>query len=216
MSRILFRLLLIPIAILPTSSALAQDKPTPPDGKQIRAWIEALANKQPPRRFEMPDEQLTGAEKGALKPVKEAYYKLTQHFLVALPYLVESIDDKRFSYPSEHPLSGVFENRNVGNACQSIIERKLMLGDVSVRDERDFSVRHSLPIGKTWYARVKGMSLFEMQVDTLDWVLEQPPPNRVKQGTWNEALVSLRAFRKDFVAKGLAEDRTFGPAIEGK
>lgn len=196
--------------------ASAQQKPAPPDEKQVRAWIEALANKRGPRRFSFPDEQLTAAEQESLEPVTDAYRKLTQHFLIALPHLVDARGDKRFSHPSEHPLSGVFENQTVGDACRSIIERKLLHGDVSVRDDRDFSVRPWLPIGKDWYARVKGMGLYELQVDTMDWILQQPPPDRVKQEDWNEVLAKLRAFRKEFVWNNKAVDETFGPAIEGK
>jgi hypothetical protein len=203
-------------AFVTCCTAIAQEKTLAPDEAQIRAWIAALANPGPPRRFEYPDEQLTKEERENLKPVSVAYANLTKHFVAALPYLVESTGDKRYSYPQEHPSSGVFENQTVGRACRSIIEGKVLPDNPAVIDEREIAVWHHLPVDKDWYARVKGMSLFEMQVDSLDWLLKQPPPGRGSDKQWEAALQGVRKFREAFVAKGTAEDRTFGPPIEGK
>lgn len=187
----------------------------PPDEAQIRQWIGELANTSPVRRFESPADRLTAEEKARLEPVEAAYKKLTQHFIVALPLLVQSIGDRRFSYPQEHPSSGVFENRTVGDACRSIIQRKILPRNPAVIDDRDIAVWREIPI-EEWYARSKGKDLFEMQVAALDWLLQQPPPARVSVEQWEKELVELRAYRDDFVAKRKPVDETFGPPIEGK
>jgi hypothetical protein len=197
--------------------AMAKDKPAPPSESQIRAWIEDLANEVPMRRFRSPSDRLTKQEREALEPVKEAYANFTKHFVAALPYLMESIDDKRYSYPQEHPSSGVFEHQSVGDACQSIIQRKVLLRNRSVIEGRGIAVWHDLPIDNDLYSRAKRMSLFEMQVDALNWMVKQGPPSfGVSRAEWNEELVKVRKFREEFIAKGKSVDESFGPAIEGK
>jgi hypothetical protein len=204
------------LAFVTCFTAGAQDKPMAPDEAQIRSWIAALANPGPQRRFQSPNERLTGEERENLRPVITAYANLSKHFVEALPYLVQSSNDKRFSYPQEHPSSGFFENQSVGDACRNIIQRKVFLSYPVVIDSRDIAVSAHLPIGKEWYSRVKEMSLFEMQVDALDWILKQPPPDRVSREQWNESMMKVKAFREEFEIKRMAEDRILFPPIEGK
>lgn len=196
-------------------TALAEDPPAP-DAVQIRSWINDLANSQPQRKYSSPSDRLTAAERKSLEPVKKAFAHLSKHFVVSLPYLIESLGDKRFFYPSKHPSSGVFRNRNVGDACRSIIDQKLLLQNPIVVDDRNIGVWDSLPIDKKWYSRVKGMTLFEMQVDSLDWLLKQPPGRGVSKEQWAEELEAVRSFRDEFVAKGVAVDEILSPPIEGK
>jgi hypothetical protein len=198
-------------------TAIAQEKPTSPSEAQIRAWIADLANAGPKRKFRYPGDRLTKEEREALEPVKTAYANLTKHFLAALPYLMESIDDKRYSYPQEHPSSGVFAHQSVGQACRNIIQRKILLRNPMVIDGRDIAVWHRFPINDDWYLRAKGMSLFEMQVDALDWILKQGPPSfGVSRAKWNEELIEVRKFREELIKNGKPVDETFYPPIEGK
>jgi hypothetical protein len=197
-------------------SVEAQDKVVAPNEAQIRAWIAALANPGPPREFDLPFEMLTKQELENLKPVRAAYENLSRHFVVALPYLMDSINDKRYSYPHEHPSSGVFENQSVGAACRNIIQNKVLLNNPALLDRREIAVWHRLPIDKQWYARVKGMTLFEMQVDALDWLLKQPPPSSVSREAWAVELKGVQKFREEFVAKGKADDSVLSMPIEGK
>lgn len=206
------------IAFLVTSvsrTALAEDAPAP-DAAQIRSWINDLANSMPRREYARPSERLTDEARQALEPVKTAYAHLSRHFLTSLPYLVDSLGDTRFSYPSEHPSSGVFENQSIGAACQRIIDQKLLLRNPILEDHRRIAVWYSLPVDKTWYSRVKSMTLFEMQVDSLDWLLQQPPLRGVPKERWLEKLADVRQFRNEFVAKGKPIDKVLFPPIEGK
>jgi hypothetical protein len=83
-------------------------------------------------------------------------------------------------------------------------------------DHRGIAVWHGLPIDKEWYSRVKAMTLFEMQVDSLDWILKQPPGRGISKEEWAEELKAVRSFRDEFVAKGKAVDEVLSPPIEGK
>ena len=193
-----------------------QQEPAAPNEKQIRDWVEQLANVLPPRTFRSPSDRLTRKERESLVAVQEAYEALTKHFLASLPVLVEHLDDSRFSYPSEHPSSGVFGNRDVGDACRSIIQRKLLLYNPTFIDNRDIAVGVYLSWDKAWYDRVKDMSLFEMQLDSLDRLAAQPKPGRIAQEDWNEAMKELKEFRTKFAESGKPRDVVFSPMIEGK
>jgi hypothetical protein len=191
-------------------------EPSPPSEAEIRGWIDQLANKSAPRKHSTPSDRLSKEEKKSLEPVREAFRKLTRHFLVSLPYLVEHLNDKRFSYPREHPTSGVFYDQNVGHACHAIIQGKVLQTGLSFIDDRDISVWVELPLNKDWYNDVSKMNLFEMQVDAIDRLLKAPKLNRVTTAQWEEGLMDVRKFRDDFVKKGEAIDLEFGPPIEGK
>ena len=191
-------------------------EPSPPSEAEIRGWIDQLANKSAPRKHSTPSDRLSKEEKSSLEPVREAFRKLTQHFLVSLPYLVEHLNDKRFSYPREHPTSGVFYDQNVGHACHAIIQGKTLQTDLSFIDDRGIGVWVELPLNKDWYNDVSKMNLFEMQVDAIDRLIKAPKLNRVTTAEWEEGLMDVRKFRDDFVKKGEAVDREFGPPIEGK
>jgi len=193
-------------------------QPSKIDDKQVHLWIEQLANLSPARkhRGDVDEDRLTDKEEMDLGLVKTAYKKLTNNFQAALPHLVEHIDDKRYSFPREHPSSGYYENQSVGDACRSIIDRKLLLRNPMVSDSRDIAVWLSLPIDMQWFQRVRGMSLFGMQLDSLDWLLKQPPPERVDASDWKSALADVRKFRNQFFSNGKAIDDEFGPPIRGK
>lgn len=198
-----------------TGTAISQGIEAPTES-QIRELVDQLANTSAPRKFNRPFERLSKDERKSLEPVENAFRELTRHFSASLPILIEHLDDKRFSYPREHPTSGFFENQNVGDACHAIIQGKILLTGLSFIDERDIGVWVELPFNKDWYQDVSRMSLYEMQVDAMDRLLKHPKLERVTTKQWEDGLVGVRQFRDEFVRKGKAVDRTFGPPIEGK
>ena len=204
------------IVIAMCSEMTTAQEPSPPSEAEIRGWIDQLANKSAPRKHSTPSDRLSKEEKKSLEPVREAFSKLTRHFLVSLPYLVDHLNDKRFSYPREHPTSGVFYDQNVGDACHAIIQGKVLQTGLSFIDDRGIGVWVELQLNKDWYADVSKMNLFEMQVDALDRLLKAPKLSRVTAAQWEEGLVDVRKFREDFVKKGEAIDREFRPPVEGK
>ncbi len=207
-------LLFLTMVFLWTISLPEQTKP--PSDQQIRHWIEELANEQPARRFETPNDRLTKTERASLEKVEAAYRQLTEHFLLALPLLIEHLDDDRYSFPTEHPTSGVFQNQTVGQACRNIIQRKILLRNPTFIDHREIAVWIEMPIDSTWYNRVSKMSLFEMQIDSLDWLLKQPKITGVSDQQWNDEMKKLQEFRSKFQQEGRAVDKVFGPTIEGR
>jgi hypothetical protein len=204
------------IAIAMHAGVTAAQEPQRPSEAQIRGWIEQLANTSTPRRHSTPSDRLSKEERKSLEPVEEGFRELTRHFHESLPFLIEHLNDKRFSYPREHPTSGVFYNQNVGHACHAIIQGKVLLTDLSFIDDRDIGVWVELPLNKDWYEDVSRMTLYEMQVDAIDRLLEYPKLERVTNKQWEDGLIEVRQFRAEFVRKGKAVDRTFGPPIEGK
>jgi hypothetical protein len=202
------RAAMLPIAFVLACCWLTAFAEETPDEAQIRSWINELANSKPKRKYLTPDDRLTPEERKSLEPVEKAYNQLSNHFIAALPYLIESLGDERYSFPREHPSSGVFENQTVGAACRSIINRKLLIKNPIVADHRGIAVWYNLPIDKTWYSRVKQMTLFELQVDSMNWLLKQPSMHGVSKDTWEKELASVRAYRDEFVSKGKALDKT--------
>jgi hypothetical protein len=194
---------------------LAQE-PSPPTDAQIRGWIEQLANTSAPQKHSTPVDRLSKEEKKSLEPVKEAFRQLTRHFRASLPLLVEHLNDRRFSYPREHPTSSVFYDQNVGDACHAIIQGKVLLTGLSFIDDRDIGVWVDLTFNKDWYHDVSKMTLYQMQVDAIDRLLKHPKLERITNKQWEDGLIKVKKFRDEFVRKGEAVDRTFGPPIEGK
>lgn len=201
--------------VLITSTAFSQENDALTEA-QIGELIEQLANKSPPRKFNRPFERLSKDERKSLEPVMDAFQRLTQNFRASLPILVEHLEDKRYSYPREHPTSGFFENQDVGDACHAIIQGKILLTGLSFIDDRDIGVWVELPLNKEWYQDVSKMTLYEMQVDAIDRLLKYPKLQRVTAKQWEDGLIEVRKFREEFVRKAKAVDRTFGPPIEGK
>jgi len=204
------------VAISIFAAMMADQEPSPPSEKQIREWIEQLANTSAPRKHSTPFDRLSKEERKSLEPVKEAFLQLTRHFHASLPLLVEHLNDKRFSYPREHPTSGVFYDQNIGHACHAIIQGKVLLTGLRFIDDRDIGVWVELPFNNDWYRDVSKMTLYEMQVDAIDRLLKHPKPERVTIKQWEDGLIEVKNFRDEFVRKGEAVDRTFGPPIEGK
>lgn len=204
----------ISIALL--AGTLKAQEVKPVSETQIREWIDQLANSRPPRRYVSPSDRLTKDERQSLEPVVEAFRHLTSNFRESLPLLIEHLHDKRFSYPREHPTSGMFYNQTVGNACHEIIQGKVLLTGLSFIDSRDIGVWVDLPINKVWYQEVSKMTLYEMQVDAIDRLLKTPKLEKVSHEQWEIGLEKVRRFRQEFIRSGKPVDRTFGPPIEGK
>lgn len=204
------------LSIALVSGTFAADDRKPASEAQIREWIDQLANTSLPRQYEGPSDRLTKEERKSLEPVVEAFRNLTFNFRESLPLLVEHLNDKRFSYPREHPTSGVFSNQTVGDACHEIIQGKVLLIGLSFIDSRDIGVWVELPIDTDWYRDVSKMTLFEMQVDAMDRLLKTPKLPKVTEEQWASGLLKVKEFREAFIRKGEPIDRTFEPPIEGK
>ena len=189
-----------------------------PDQALIRLWIEQLANLSPPRKHDsdVGSDTLTEKEQMDLLLVRDAYRMLAKHFVVVLPQLVDHLADKRYSFPREHPSSGFYENQSVGDACQAIIDAKLLPRNPIMMSLGDKAVWHNLPVTRKWFERVRKMSLFEMQIDSLDWLLRQPPPSGVDNTEWQTRLTEVRKFRDELKTYGKPSDKELSLPVQGK
>lgn len=196
----------------------AQEAPTNagrPSPTQIKNWIAELANRdakpftepyvlKPPRNV----------SRESLEIVKNAYDKLSANAPEALPALIDSLEDERYSYYQESP-SGAFLCHTVGEACYSIIVANIEIyrkhATVLDRTEKPRTVHFIGAMGgsRKWLADRKNRSLFEMQREALEWALKQPKPEPrelVADEDWNKCTEELKRFYDTFsrAAKPLA------------
>jgi hypothetical protein len=194
-----------------------------PSRQQTEVWVRQLANRDkrpfderyvldPPRNI----------DSTALADVKTAYDKLSKHFPETLPALIGGLNDRRYAYYQEVPSNGAFVCRDVAHACDEIISahieiyhRELTLLD---RSGVPRSVHFLSAMGgiKPWYEARKKKSVFELQLEAIDWALEQPRDQRVKQADWNEAGARLRKFRDEFAGSKQPFDPKHRLQFEGK
>jgi len=178
-----------------------------PSRAQCDAWVQQLANRseRPFDRYVL--EPPRNVDRKALAEVKAAYDKLSIHFSDALPSLIGGLSDKRYSYYQEVPSNGAFECHDVGDACYDIISahievyrRHLYVLDRTQVPRTVHFLSEMGGAGKWHHAR-QDRSLFDLQLEAVDWALRQPPDDRVKRSDWDNAVAELRRFRDDF-AKG--------------
>lgn len=176
-----------------------------PARAQCDAWVQQLANRSK-RPFEKyvhkPPKNI---DRKALAEVKAAYDKLSIHFADSLPSLIGGLSDERYSYYQEVPSNGVFECHNVGGACGKIIHENIEVYRRHLysldRTQVPRTVHFLSEMGgiEKWYASRKDKSLFELQLEAVNWALSQPPDDRVERSEWDSAVVSLRKFRDELV-----------------
>ncbi len=182
-----------------------------PSQDQTKKWIEELANRdrkpfdepyllKPPRQV----------DRASLAVVKSAYDNLAANVEIALPELIRSLDDRRYSYYQETS-SGAFVCHSVSDACYAII-----IGNVEIyreyttvldATERPRTVHFIEAMGgpKHWLAHRKDRSLYDMQLESVEWALKQSKPNPqelVSDADWKECIERLRDFYARFKANG--------------
>jgi hypothetical protein len=69
---------------------------------------------------------------------------------------------------------------------------------------------------KKWYAERKGKSLFELQLEAVDFALAQPPQELVDRKQWENQLTALRKFREEFAKSEKPFDPKHRLQFEGK
>jgi hypothetical protein len=178
---------------------------------QINVWIEELANKDP-KPFDEPYilKPPRNLNRASLIVVKNAYDNLAANVAKSLPALIESLEDKRYSYYQESP-SGAFLCHTVGEACYSIIVRNIEVyrpyATVLDKTERPRTVHFIDATGgpQKWLASRKDKSLFDMQLEAVEWALRQKKPDPqelVSDADWKKAIDDLRDFHAGFRTKG--------------
>ncbi|XZE44084.1 hypothetical protein SH467x_003672 [Pirellulaceae bacterium SH467] len=138
--------------------------------------------------------------------VKRAYDKLFANAPEALPALIDSLKDERYSYYQESQ-SGAIICHTVGDACLSIIVANVEIyrkhATVLDRTEKPRTVHFIAAMGgpEKWLAERKNRSLFEMQREAVEWALKQPKPEPrelVADEDWNKCIKELKQFYEAF------------------
>jgi hypothetical protein len=146
-------------------------------------------------------------DRKALADVKGAYDKLSLHFPDSLPSLIAGLSDSRYSYYQEVPSNGAFVCHDVGDACDDIITAHIEVYRryLRVLDQTGVprTVHFLSAMGgvKKWYDTRTEKSLFDLQLEAIEWALKQPPDERVEQADWDKSVAALQKFRDEF-AKG--------------
>ena len=201
-------------------ASAGEQQSKPPSRAQCDAWVQQLAN-----RSERPFEGYVhrspkNIDRKALGEVKVAYDNLSMHFVESLPSLIGGLSDKRYSYYQEVPSNGVFTCHNVGGACYDIITANIETRRLSFLDKTGVlrSVHFITAMGgaEKWYETRKRKSLFELQLEAIDWALQQPRDERIEQTEWDRGVVSLRKFRDEFTIGQKAIDPKKRLWFEGK
>ncbi len=182
-----------------------EEKEAPPTKVQLESWIHELANRSG-RPFEAnhvlrPPKKV---DREGLDIVKRAYSNLAAHFELALPLLVEASDDLSYAYFVEEA-NGAYVSRSVGSACSDLIRDHIEVHKrfTTVLDFSDIPRSISF-IGECggpakWYASRRDKSLFELQLETVEWALKQPKPNRgISDKDWEQGNDNLKSFYKKF------------------
>lgn len=194
-----------------------------PSRAQCDAWVQQLANRsERPFTEDYVLKRPRNIDGRALADVKAAYDNLSLHFSDALPSLIGSLNDHRYAYYQEVPSNGAFVCADVAAACNNIVSAHIEIyrRELTLLDPTGVprSVHFLSAMGgvKKWYAARKEKSLFELQLEAVDWALKQPRDERIEQADWAGAVAALRKFRDEFALGQKPFDPQHTLSFEGK
>jgi hypothetical protein len=189
MSRLIPIILVILIGTaIPTYGSEPEKKPT---DKEIKALIDKLVSPNPkpitgdedPK--EAPDYRLPpGFDREKQEVVHEALDDLEGLQTQAFPFLIERWNDNRYCITISEGLNGYCRNQTVGKTCKMIVFDQIQpYGNWQGVDSLGLKYvwRPSYPAeflaskedAKKWHEKRKNKSLFEIQLEVLDWVIAE-------------------------------------------
>ena len=177
---VLSRFLALGLTVALSDLVIGQDAPsTQQASKKYRALIEQLAS---------PNEEAmtrngghstvtfpTGYDVQAQNRIEAARQTLQDNFEEALPFLLDALDDKRYSMTIDWAEGDAYYNYSVGRVCRDVIASQLEV----YRDLIWFSGpqhwhRYDYKeVSKKWLPKQKGRSLADLQIAAIDWAIEQ-------------------------------------------
>jgi hypothetical protein len=191
------------------------EKKTPPSKRKIRALIDQLVspNRKPikvcsarglPRDFDRKKQ----------KQVDRACTKLTQLGPRVFPYLIERWEDKRYCLTASNGLSGAFLHLTVGQICRAIIYDQLQPYGIypnGFDPERNRARQPRRPgypttflgsqkAAREWWKKNKRKTLYQMQLQALDWVIAEEAKRR--RDFTDKERKELQQLRKRLVKGG--------------
>lgn len=189
------KMLLPAVAATSLTVAFAADAPkgnskkkAPPTEKEIKALIDQLASPNPKpivNKKRVPSIDLPpGFDPEKQDKVHLARSKLVELGPLAFPFLIERENDKHYSLTTCDDLSGWFKNESVGYVCRTIIFGQIQpygYWQEVGSDPRGKPHRPSYPghflksreTEKAWWEKHKEKSLYQMQLEALDWVITE-------------------------------------------
>lgn len=107
--------------------------------------------------------------------VDEARRSLNRDIAKALPFLIDGLNDKRYSMTIRWGEGDAYYNKTVGEICSEIISANL---EVYRKEITFLGPQHwhqyTFPnVNKEWLAKNSSRTLIEMQLEAIDWAIEQ-------------------------------------------
>jgi|GEM_PF-3570535 len=162
-------------------NCFSQDKEKPNDTTvRYKALIEELVspNSKPethingkPHRVRFP----AGYDVKSQERVDDARRALDRSIAEALPYLTDALDDKRYSMTINWGDGDGYYNKTVGDICREIIAANI---EVYRKEITFLGPQHwhqyTFPnVSKEWLSKNSDRTLIELQLDAIDWAIEQ-------------------------------------------
>lgn len=171
--------------------------------QQLASSNEKPTTKRPPRSTVIFP---VGYDMKAQQRIIEVRQTLCDHFEEALPFLVAALEDDRYSMTISWADGDAYYNYSVGSVCRNIIAANLEVYRSSIRfsGPQHWNRYNYGPISEEWWQSRKGRSLAELQVEAIDWAIEQLEAelqNEAREGGKAE-LTKLRTLRIEIAESG--------------
>ena len=138
-----------------------------------------------------------GYDVSAQKRIYAARQTLYDEFEEALPFLVEALDDDRYCMTIDWAEGDAYYNFSVGKICRNMIASHLEV----YRNKMRFSLRrwhqYTYPVSKEWWKKQNSRNLVELQIDAINWAIDQC---RAEKEIPNQEITDLQKLR-DEIAK---------------
>src|SRR5262249_52744287 len=179
------------LLVSPAPWACAGEKPKEPSDREIKALVAQLVSPNPKPiigdgkeraalHFRLPKE----FDRKKQKYVVDAWGKLRQLGPRAFPFLIEQWENDKYCLTVQHGLSSACYNLTVGEVCQRIVADQLQPYSFWPKvddDPRGKPKRPSYPLtqlrtkkaAEQWWAKHKDKTLYQMQLEALDWVIAE-------------------------------------------
>ena len=147
-----------------------------------------------------------GYDVRAQNRIKAARQVLHDNFDEALPFLIDAIDDDHYCMTIDWAEGDAYYNYAVGRVCRDVIASKLEVyrNEIKFMGPQHWHRYDYGPITKEWWRARTGRSLAELQVEAIDWAIEQrkaEPKDKVREDRLNE-IADLQKLRNEIAKSG--------------
>jgi hypothetical protein len=193
--------------------ARSADPPTKRQAQKYRALVEQLAspNKEATTHVNGDPEKVIfpkDYDVQAQKSVGAARAELHQNFAEALPYLIDGLEDKRYSMTVSIVDGEAYYNYSVGQICRELICLELeVYRDSFIFTKQEYHA-FNYPISKEWYSTRTKKTVPELQIEAIDWAITKGRGGRRSdQFDQSESFARLQKLRAEIVKTGTPAKR---------